>query len=630
MKKYLIYILLLLLAFTASCSKNDTKVHVPEAEEQTKKTEVTMYLWDKSMSKELTPWLEEQFPQYDISFIVGYNNMDYYIDLYERTGDVPDIITCRRFSVNDASSLSDYLLDFSSSDIAGTFYPGYIEYNRENDGAVRWLPMCAIVDGYVANIALFEEYGIPIPTDSASFTYAVEEFEKRGIRGFATDFVFDYTCLELLQASSIPLLSSLEGMIWRSEYESGVKGDFDEKTKELWREIFLDFEEYLSVIKPHPEDNYRNFSDVVGEFKKGKTAMIRATSHDSTNMNLIDSMDTAMLPYYGESENDSWILTYPMFQVAVSKSVTNDSEKYKAVMEILEALFSQEGQGKAAAGTNVLSYNKTVDASINTEMRYVSQVIDRNHLYIRLASTEFFDISKTVVQKMVNGDIDGEEAYEEFISLLLEDKEESEEEVVLVQPQSYSVSFLGSGIEAASALVNTIRIGAGTEIAISYGPVVSSPVIKGEYTEKEIKWIPTGWSFGYTGVYTGEEIIGIMEWLINTKEDGSNPVRHKHSLPVASGMEYSIRDNGDNTYTLLDVTAEGKPIEKDREYSLLLFGNDQYISAPEYCGCPMPQWLREKINSDNGAKATSVEYLMEGIKREGCITAPTDYINIIM
>ena len=42
-----------------------------------------------------------------------------------------------------------------------------------------------------------------------------------------------------------------------------------------------------------------------------------------------------------------------------------------------------------------------------------------------------------------------------------------------------------------------------------------------------------------------------MSWLINTNIDGANPIRHKNSMPVTSGMEYEIKDNGDGTYTLL-------------------------------------------------------------------------------
>lgn len=170
-----------------------------------------MYLWDKSMSKTLTPWLEEQFPEYKLTFVVGYNTMDYYTDLTQRGEPMPDIITCRRFSINDAAHLSDQLLDLSSTAVVGTFYDSYIENNRETDGSIRWLPMCAEVDGYIANLDLFEQNEIKVPTNYAQFKEALSAFEALGIRGFAGDWGNDYACLELLQGSSIPLLMSRDG-----------------------------------------------------------------------------------------------------------------------------------------------------------------------------------------------------------------------------------------------------------------------------------------------------------------------------------------------------------------------------------------------------------------------------------
>lgn len=119
------------------------------------KVQLTMYLWDKSMTRELTPWLEKQFPDIQFTFVVGYNTMAYYEYLNERDK-MPDIITCRRFSLNDAASLADALMDLSRTEVAGSFYESYLENNREMDGAIRWLPMCAEVDGFFANVDLFE------------------------------------------------------------------------------------------------------------------------------------------------------------------------------------------------------------------------------------------------------------------------------------------------------------------------------------------------------------------------------------------------------------------------------------------------------------------------------------------
>ena len=109
MKKRVLLFLMIFVFLIFGCSKNKSVVS-PEPE----KIKITMYLWDKKLTKELTPWLEAKFPDYDINFIVGFNNMDYYKDIAERTGEVPDIITCRRFSLNDAYVLSDKLVDFAS------------------------------------------------------------------------------------------------------------------------------------------------------------------------------------------------------------------------------------------------------------------------------------------------------------------------------------------------------------------------------------------------------------------------------------------------------------------------------------------------------------------------------------
>lgn len=89
------------------------------------------------MFKELSPWLEQKFPDIDFTFVQSYNTMEYYKDLLARGEAMPYIITCRRFSLNDAASLSDYLMDLSKTEVAGTFYSSYLEVNREESGSIR-------------------------------------------------------------------------------------------------------------------------------------------------------------------------------------------------------------------------------------------------------------------------------------------------------------------------------------------------------------------------------------------------------------------------------------------------------------------------------------------------------------
>ncbi len=602
-----------------------TSCGAAKQEEARQPIEISMYLWDKNMTKELTPWLEEQFPDIRFTFTVAYNTMAYYTDLAERGGDIPDIITCRRFSLNDAAELSDRLMDLSQSDIVGTFYPGYIENNRETDGSIRWLPMCAEVDGYIANLDLFDKYGVKIPENYSEFIEALNTFEENGIKGFITDWRADYTCLEQLQGVSIPSLMSIDGTLWRMKYESGEAG-LDDK---VWPQVFERFESYIMDINTRPGESALGWVDINPAFLRGEAAVMRGTANDCKVMALQNGIRTAMLPYYGETSDDNWILTYPICQLAVSRSIENDSEKKEAVMEVLSAIFSEEGQRRLASGAAVLSYNKNVDMELSDSLQYVAECVDRNHLYMRLASTEFFTVSKDTVTKMLDGKYGWQEAYEEFDRQLRTIHDPADAIAIIDQKEAYSMTFTEHGIESASSLINTMREGHDQDIAIGYSSVVSSPIFPGPYTEQQLKWLMTFKTIAYKCEYTGEEIMRIMDWLINVKEDGSNPVRHYNNLPVTSGMEYTVRDNGNGEFSLVSVTADGNPLEKDKVYSVLLVGEDAYIESALYGNCPMPDDLKAKRHQQKVGEYNSYECMLDAVSACQQLLPPSPYITIV-
>ena len=211
------------------------------------KIAISMYMWDRSMFKELTPWLEQKFPDIEFTFVQSYNTMEYYKDLLARGESIPDIITCRRFSLSDAAPLAGYLMDLSQTEVAGTFYSSYLEVNRENSGAIRWLPMCAEVDSIMANKDLFDQYDIPLPTNYSEFLGTIDAFEALGIKGFQTDWTYDYTCLETMQGCAIPELMSLEGTKWRMDYESETGENKVGLDDQVWPVVFEKYQQFLKV-----------------------------------------------------------------------------------------------------------------------------------------------------------------------------------------------------------------------------------------------------------------------------------------------------------------------------------------------------------------------------------------------
>ena len=621
----LVLVFVMVMSIVSGCSKGANKGQ----NGKDGKIKISMYLWDRSMLKEFTPWLEQKFPDIEFTFVQSYNTMEYYKDLMARGESMPDIITCRRFSLNDAAALSDYLMDLSMTEVAGTFYSSYLEVNRENSGAIRWLPMCAEVDCIMANKDLFDQYNIPLPTNYAEFVAAIDAFEELGIKGFQTDWNYDYSCLETMQGCAIPELMSLEGTRWRMDYESEEEGNQVGLDDTVWPKVFEKYEQFLKDVRFQPGDEELQFTKVIEPYRNGQTAMIRNTAALADNITKEDGTNSVILPYFGETSDDNWLLTYPMCQLAVSKKVEEDEAKKAAVMEILMAIFSEEGQKAVAAGTSVLSYNKEVNISSSPALQYAQQYIDSNHLFMRLASTEVFAISQDVGHKMMTGEYDAKSAYEAFNAQITHYVDPEAEEILFTQENGYSNDFGVHGSAAASSMMNTLRAAFDDQIAIGYTPVASTSIYEGTYNLQQAKWVLTARNAIYRGEYTGEEVRRIMDWLVNVKEDGSNPIHHRNLIPVTSGMEYTVTETERGKFQLGDITVNGQPLEDDTVYTVLLVGADTFMEHPTFCNCPMPEDLKAKREAYLVSDFSSQECMKEALEKTRQFLAPTEYVTIL-
>lgn len=589
---------------------------------------ISLYAWDRSMFKELTPWLEEKFPEINFTFIQSFNTMEYYKDLMARGEAMPDIITCRRFSLNDAAPLTEYLMDLSKSEVAGTFYSSYLEVNRETSGAIRWLPMCAEVDSIMANKDLFDQYNIPLPTNYSEFVAAIDAFEAVGIKGFQTDWIYDYSCLETMQGCAIPELMSLEGTQWRMAYESETEDSQVGLDDTVWPKVFEKYEQFLKDVRFEQGDEELTFSVTMEPYYQGMTAMIRNTAALADTITVEMGINSVILPYFGQTSEDNWLLTYPMCQVAVSKQVEEDEAKREAVMEVLMAMFSEEGQKHVAAGTSVLSYNKEVNISPTDSLRYVQDCINSNHLYMRLASTEVFGISQDVGHKMMTGKYDAKAAYDAFDQQITHYADPDAVEVMFTQKTAYSNEFTEHGSAAASSLMNTIRSSMEADLAIGYSPTVSTSIYAGDYTLQQAKWVLTARNSIYQGEYTGEEVWRFMDWLVNVKADGSNPIQHRNLMPVTSGIEYTVTEYERGKFRLEEVTVNGQPLDKNCTYTLLLVGADNFLEHETFCNCPMPEDLKAKRQAYLVSDFSSQECMQEALEKTGQFLAPSEYVTI--
>ena len=136
---------------------------------------LTVYLWENRLIKNIAPYIHEQFPDQDIEFIIGNNDTDLY-SYFKEHDELPDIITVRRFSGTDAQDLQPYLMDFASYDVVSKYYSYALQYYKNAEDEIQWLPICGIPQTIIANKTLFDQYGIKIPKNYEEYVQACQQF----------------------------------------------------------------------------------------------------------------------------------------------------------------------------------------------------------------------------------------------------------------------------------------------------------------------------------------------------------------------------------------------------------------------------------------------------------------------
>ena len=537
---------------------------------------ITVYLWSTSLYERYAPYIQEQLPDVNVEFVVGNNNLDFYKFLKENGG-LPDIITCCRFSLHDASPLKDGLMDLSTTNAAGAVYDSYLSNFMNEDGSVNWVPVCADAHGFIVNKDLFEKYDIPLPTDYESFVSACQAFDKVGIRGFTADYYYDYTCMETLQGLSASELSSVDGRKWRTAYSDPDNEKREGLDSTIWPEAFERMEQFIQDTGLSPDDLDMNYDDIVEMYQSGKLAMYFGSSF-GVKMFQDQGINTTFLPFFQEN-GEKWLMTTPYFQVALNRDLTQDETRRKKAMKVLNTMLSEDAQNQIISdGQDLLSYSQDVDLKLTEYLKDVKPVIEENHMYIRIASNDFFSVSKDVVSKMITGEYDAEQAYQSFNSRLLEEKSASEK-VILDSQKSYSNRFHSSGGNAAySVMANTLRDIYGTDVLIATGNSFTGNVLKAGYTKKMVgsMIMPNSLS-AYSSKMSGAELKETVKNFIEGYEGGFTPF-NRGSLPVFSGISVEIKETDDG-YTLSKVTKNGKKVQDNDTFTVTCLAIPKHMKA---------------------------------------------------
>ena len=587
-----------------------------QVQEQEDAQTIQVYLWSTSLYETYAPYVQSQLPDVNIEFIVGNNDLDFYKFLQENGG-LPDIITCCRFSLHDAAPLKDSLMNLAMTNEAGAVYNTYLNSFKNEDGSVNWLPVCADAHGFVVNRSLFEQYGIPLPTDSESFAAACQAFEKVGIRGFTADYAYDYTCMETLQGLSAAELTTTAGRKWRTAYSDPANTARVGLDDTVWPGAFERMARFIQDTHLTAEDLEHTYDDVMNLFRDGEVAMYFGSSA-GVKMFQDEGIDTIFLPFFSQN-GEKWLMTTPYFQIALNRDLEQDTARREKAMKVLNVMLSEEAQNRIVAdGQDVLSYSQNVPLRLTEYLKDARDVVEENHMYIRIASNDFFAVSKDVVSKMIAGEYTAKQAYQAFNARLLAEDAPADDAVVLTSGKSYSNVFHKNGGNASfSVMANTLRGVYGTDVLIAAANSFTGSVLKADYTPKmAASMIMPNGLLAYQRTMTGAELKETVRAFVEGCEGGFVPF-NRGSLPVVSGIAVEVKE-ASGSYTLTGITRNGKPLRDDDTVTVTCLATAKQMApllADKSAGF---------TGGDQQVKSTWTEYVSGG----AALAEPENYMTL--
>ena len=534
---------------------------------------IQVYLWSTSLYENYAPYIQSQLPDVNIEFIVGNNDLDFYKFLQENGG-LPDIITSCRFSLHDAAPLKDSLMNLALTNEAGAVYNTYLNSFKNEDGSVNWLPVCADAHGFVVNRSLFEQYDIPLPTDYESFVSACQAFEKVGIRGFTADYTYDYTCMETLQGLSAAELTTTDGRKWRTAYSDPASTARVGLDDTVWPGAFERMAQFIQDTHLTADDLALNYDDVTGMFRNGEVAMYFGSSA-GVKMFQDEGIDTIFLPFFSQNGE-----TTPYFQIALNRDLEQDTARREKAMKVLNVMLSEQAQSRIVSeGQDILSYSQNVPLRLTEYLKDVRSVVEENHMYIRIASNDFFAVSKDVVSKMIAGEYTARQAYRAFNARLLAEETPDDDEIVLTSGKSYSNVFHANGGSASfSVMANTLRGVYGTDVLLATANSFTGSVLQADYNKKmAASMIMPNGLMSRQRTMTGAELKETVRAFVEGCKGGFVPF-NRGSLPVVSGIAVEVKE-ASGSYTLTGITRNGQPLKDDDTVTVTCLAAEKQMEA---------------------------------------------------
>ncbi|MCH3942255.1 MAG: hypothetical protein WAY93_05770 [Atopobiaceae bacterium] len=440
---------------------------------------VTVSMYNDSSFPEWRAYVEQQCPDVYIDWTNNRNTFSNVI-YGAKHGDMPDLVCIRKYESDSARDLEPYLADLSGLDLAGRYSAESLVPFRIGDKQC-WLPGPGTVEGLFANTDVFERYGIALPTDMASFVSACGQLREHGVDPFAVDCTTGYGAVAMLQGfGSAGYLGTSDGLSYLASFESGQATQVD---ADGFSSIFDTLRSLKDAGILTSECLTSSDQQLTSELLAGQVAIGRASSDQLSSQ--ASQYHFSALPFFGQTSDDSRLLSYPVFSVALSKEASADAARDAACTEVLSAMLSGGAQEKLDYNTaGLVSYTKGITLALQPSMESVRPLIEGGKVSIRQINSNSFSAVPAVMRALIADGASNEALLDTLDAGLFKTTE----------PTVVGTSSVEAGISldqhlcspAGSVLAQSVRSQAGTDFSVIDSREAASPIYKGAYTDLDV------------------------------------------------------------------------------------------------------------------------------------------------
>ena len=156
-------------------------------------------------------------------------------------------------------------------------------------------------------------------------------------------------------------------------------------------------EQFIQDTHLTADDLALNYDDVTGMFRNGEVAMYFGSS---AGVKMFQDEASTRSFCLLQPEQRTVDHDHPLFPSCLNRDLEQDTARREKAMKVLNVMLSEQAQNRIVSeGQDILSYSQNVPLRLTEYLKDVRSVVEENHMYIRIASNDFFAVSKDVSPK---------------------------------------------------------------------------------------------------------------------------------------------------------------------------------------------------------------------------------------